>query len=546
MSAGAKKADYLVIGSGIAGLTFALEAASSGSVIVVTKKEIAESNTNYAQGGIASVLSAVDSFESHIEDTLRAGGGLNDRAAVELLARSGPAAVEWLCSAGAEFNRAADGARFELGREGGHSHRRIAHARDKTGFEIERALVEAVRARRAIEVYENHIAVNLISTDSIGADEPVNRALGCYVLDKENSRLETILARVTVIATGGAGKVFLYTSNPDIASGDGIALAYRIGALIENMEFVQFHPTCLYHPLAKSFLISEAVRGEGAELTLLDGTSFMKGYHELGSLAPRDVVALAIDREMKRAGSEYLYLDTTRIKGDFFKDRFPTIYQTCLSFGYDPTKEPLPIAPAAHYLCGGIKIDLAARSSIGSLYAIGECACSGAHGANRLASNSLLEAVVFARLAARSAKESLERDSRRLESLSSKIKPWDPGAAVDDDEMVALAHMWDETRRLMWNYVGVARSDKRLARAKNRLKNLKREVDDYYWRVTIGSDLVELRALIDCAALITESAIRRKESRGLHFNIDYPERSDADSARSTLLTKKIMSAAGWP
>jgi L-aspartate oxidase len=536
--------DFLVIGSGVAGLTFALKAAAHGRVALITKKELAESNTNYAQGGIAAVLADDDSYDLHKRDTLTAGAGLCDEKAVTTLVENGPAAIAQLIDFGVRFSAGEAGTGLDLGREGGHSKRRIAHAQDLTGAEIERALVASVRNHPAIDVYENHIGVNLITraklNDAIEAGSDQDACIGAYVLDIERGVIEVFSAKATLLASGGAGKVFLYTSNPDIASGDGVAMAYRVGAKIADMEFMQFHPTCLYHPLAKSFLVSEAVRGEGAILKRADGSTFMENYHALASLAPRDVVARAIDREMKRKGDEFVYLDTTVIDPLFFEKRFPKIFATCLRFGYDPRTQMLPVAPAAHYLCGGVATDLSAQTSIPGLFAAGECACTGVHGANRLASNSLLEAVVFADRGAAAAVDWVTQAAPPTEA----IDEWDPGAAVEEDENVVIHHLWDEVRRLMWNYVGIARTTKRLQRAKNRLINIRREIDEYYWRVVVTSDLIELRNLVTCATLIVECAMRRKESRGLHYTLDYPER-DERYRRDTVVTKRDMVERGW-
>ncbi|MFW2331348.1 MAG: L-aspartate oxidase [Nitrospinota bacterium] len=537
--------DILIIGSGIAGLTFALHSGSDKRVTIVTKRSATDSNTAYAQGGIAAVLGDNDSVESHRADTILAGSNLSDEEAVDILVNDSKRVINWLEELNVTFATTKRG-KYDLGQEGGHTYRRVAHTNDQTGLEIVTAALNMARSRSNIKILEDHIAINLISRATIDnkvkAGTVDDKVLGVYLLETKNNKILAISAKVTVIATGGAGKVFFYTSNPDVASGDGISLAYRASALIANMEFVQFHPTCLYHPLAKSFLISEATRGEKAELLTADGRAFMQNYHKLGSLAPRDVVARAIDQQMKKDGSDYVLLDTTRIDPDYFKRRFPSIYSTCRRYGYDPTKEPINVAPAAHYICGGIKTNLHAQSSLANLFAVGEAASTGVHGANRLASNSLLEAIVFAKRGAIKADELLENAS--FESFT--IPRWNKGSAADDDEKVVIQYMWDEVRRLTWNYLGIARTNKRLYRAKRRLINLKEEVNKYYWQFTLTSDAVELRNLVDCASIMVESALARRESVGLHYNLDYPYRLDEESAtKTTIVSKESMQANGW-
>ncbi len=510
--------DILVLGSGVAGLSFALKASAYGSVSIVTKKEKAESNTNYAQGGIACVLTETDSFESHVSDTLRAGDWLCDEKVVREIVREGPERVRELAELGVNFSRAEDGS-FHLGREGGHSRRRVIHAEDLTGRAVETALLSAVANNSNITVYEDQLAVNLV----VGWKE--NKCFGAYILDKETGRIIPYSAKITVLATGGAGHVYLHTTNPDIATGDGVAMAYRAGAQIANMEFIQFHPTSLYHPLANSVLISEAVRGEGAVLIDKRGRAFMDKYHELKSLAPRDVVARAIDNEMKKSGDECVYLDarpeTTHKPRGFTKSRFPNIYEKCFSFGIDMEKEPLPVVPAAHYSCGGVKTNIRGESSIRNLFAVGEVACTGLHGANRLASNSILEALVVGNKAAHKAGEILEE-----EKVFRAIEPWNPGDARDSDETVVVVHNLKEIRHLMWDYVGIVRSDKRLSRAKRRITNLNEEIKQYYWDFILTPELLELRNIATVAELIIDSAISRKESRGLHYSLDHPGKSD--------------------
>jgi L-aspartate oxidase len=525
------QADFLVIGSGLAGLTFALRAARHGSVLLLSKDRLPESATNYAQGGIASVWSPEDSFEAHVEDTLVAGAGLCHRSVVELVVREGPDRIRELIALGTHFSRrdSREDPEYDLGREGGHSHRRILHASDATGREIMRALTVAARAEPNIRILERHLAIDLL-TD--GEQRPTAQAVSCwgaYLLDRDTGTVHTATARAALLATGGAGKVYLYTSNPDIATGDGIAMASRAGVPIANMEFIQFHPTCLFHPSAKSFLISEALRGEGAILRRPDGTPFMAAYHPDAELAPRDIVARAIDNEMKVHGFDHVYLDISTQPRDFLLQRFPTIYERCLSFGVDLTREPIPVVPAAHYCCGGALTTADGATNIRRLYAAGEVAMTGLHGANRLASNSLLEALVLGHRAATHAISLVTADRAAPPS----VPPWNPGSATDSDESVVVTQNWDEIRRFMWNYVGIVRSNRRLARALHRIRALQEEIQQYYWDFTVTGDLIELRNLALVAELIIESAIKRKESRGLHYTIDYPRQAAA--ARDTII-----------
>ncbi len=543
--------DFLVIGSGVAGLSFALEAAAHGDVIVATKRSREESNTKYAQGGIAAVLDASDSFEAHVRDTMIAGAGLNHLRAVELTVKDAPARIAMLRKAGAQFDRASIGVHadesspslgskeehdLDLHLEGGHSARRIVHAGDMTGKEVERALVEAVSANPKIRILEEHMAIDLITLAKYGGPEV---CAGAYVLDIAQGRVETILARSTILATGGAGKVYLYTTNPDVATGDGIAMAFRAGAEVANMEFYQFHPTCLFHPKAKDFLISEALRGEGAILKRLDGMPFMKELDPRAELAPRDIVARAIDLEMKRSGAEHVLLDITHKDPTFIKEHFPGIYAQCMRYGIDITREPIPVVPAAHYLCGGITTDLEGRTTIPGLWAIGECAHTGLHGANRLASNSLLEGMVFAHRAAIALAE-IDRSKPWPH-----VPDWDVGEAVPSDEAVVITQNWDELRRLMWNYVGIVRSDKRLRRAARRIALLQEEIAEYYWKYFVTRDLLELRNIATVAQLIVECAIARRESRGLHFTIDHAE-TDPKMARDMVIKRGVPAHLGQP
>jgi L-aspartate oxidase len=511
--------DYLVLGSGVAGLSFALTAARHGEVTVVTKRDRDDSATNWAQGGVSAVLSAEDSFERHAADTQEAGAGLCHGVVVDRCVQEAPDAIRWLIDLGAEFTRAEDGS-LDLGREGGHTARRVVHARDITGREIQRVLAEAVRAHPNIRVLDWHMGVDLITLSKFGGPD---YCAGAYVLNERNGTIDTVLARATILATGGAGKVYLYTTNPDVASGDGVAMAYRAGAEVANMEFYQFHPTCLFHPRAKNFLISEALRGEGAVLRLSDGDAFMQRHHEMADLAPRDVVARAIDYEMKRTGSESVLLDFTHKSGEFIRGRFPGIHEQCLKYGVDMTREPIPVVPAAHYMCGGVTSDLHGRTSLPGLWAIGETACTGLHGANRLASNSLLEGLVFGRAAARR----LEQDRAGGKGPIPSVPDWQIGSAVPSDEAVVVTQNWDELRRLMWNYVGIVRSTARLRRASARVALLEQEIREYYWKHLVNRDLLELRNIATVAELIISSAASRHESRGLHYTIDHPKADDS-------------------
>ncbi|MEN6623187.1 MAG: L-aspartate oxidase [Smithella sp.] len=525
------KTDFLILGSGIAGLSLAIKASALGSVAIVTKKEKTESNTNYAQGGIAAVTDKTDSFEEHVNDTLTSGAGLCKEEVVEFIVREAPDRIAELIEWGVQFTkREISPYPYDLGREGGHSHRRILHAKDLTGQEIERALHEKVEGLPNVQIYENYIGIDLI-IEKTDTGKPLS-CLGAYVLDINKNEIHTYRAKYTILATGGAGKVYLITTNPDIATGDGIAMEYRAGAQISNMEFIQFHPTCLYHPEAKAFLISEAVRGEGGILKLKNGTPFMDKYHPLKSLAPRDIVAKAIDSEIKKSGDEYVLLDITHRDHDFLVKRFPNIYNKCLEYGIDISKDPIPVVPAAHYICGGVTVNAYGETSIPQLFACGEVSCTGLHGANRLASNSLLEAVVYSHRVCTRIAESFA-DAKESEKL---IAPWDSSRTSESDDSVVVTNNWDEIRRCMWNYVGIVRSDKRLERALRRIDLIQGEIDDYYWNYKLTKDLIELRNITVVARLIVLSAISRKESRGLHYNVDYPETKD-ELRKDTIIVK---------
>jgi len=532
------KTDYLVVGSGIAGLSFALHASESGTVAIVTKKERMETSTNYAQGGIASVLDMNDSFDMHIKDTLKSGDGLCNKKVVDIVVKNGPDRIKELIDIGVNFSHnPEDPGHLDLGMEGGHSRRRIVHTKDRTGREVERALLEKVRENKNITVYDDHMAIDLITKSKLIkrgliSSESRESCWGAYVLDVERGGVITFQARITVLSTGGAGKVYLYTSNPDIATGDGVAMGYRAGVNVADMEFVQFHPTCLYHPMAKNFLISEAVRGEGGILIDSKGNRFMEKYHPLKDLAFRDIVARSIYLELKKSGEECVYLDITHKSPDFIRERFPNIYENCMNYQIDITKQPIPVVPAAHYMCGGLLTDENGATNIRNLDAIGEVACTGLHGANRLASNSLLEALVFAKRAAdRSGKELIEGMSAHI----SKAPEWDPGSATDSEEMIVVSHNWDEIRRTMWNYVGIVRTNKRLARARTRIENIQSEIKEYYWDFIVTRDLLELRNIALVAELIITCATMRKESRGLHYNLDYLDRDDEHWQRDTVI-----------
>ncbi|HSS29264.1 MAG TPA: L-aspartate oxidase, partial [Usitatibacter sp.] len=498
-------------------MSAALRLAEKGRVALVTKHELLDGASSWAQGGIAAVLDGSDSVEDHVRDTLVAGAGLCHEDAVRFVVERGRRSVEWLVAQGVPFTRD-DGNQEELHltREGGHSHRRIAHAADATGSAVQKTLVQQVRHHPNIEVLEWHIGVDVVtSRRHLGDVLGPNRAWGAYVLDIRTGRVETLGARHTVLATGGAGKVYLYTTNPDTSTGDGIAMGWRAGAAVANMEFIQFHPTCLYHPLAKSFLISEAVRGEGGVLRLPDGERFMPRHDPRAELAPRDIVARAIDFEIKKHGIDCVYLDITDKGADFIKAHFPTIYARCLEFGIDMTKEPIPVVPAAHYTCGGVVTDLRGRTGVEGLYALGEVACTGLHGANRLASNSLLECLVFSEAAV---DDMLESQAAAVPALP----VWDESRVTDADEEVVVSHNWDELRRTMWNYVGIVRTTKRLERARHRIRLLQDEIQEFYANFRVSNDLIELRNLVLTAELIVRSALARRESRGLHYSLDYP------------------------
>jgi len=520
------ESDVLIIGSGAAGLSLALRLADDYRISLISKGPLREGSTLYAQGGIAAVLGDDDSIESHVQDTLNAGAGLCDPEVVRFTVEHGAENIHWLLEQGIRFTT--EDGQFHLTREGGHAHRRIVHASDATGRALETTLEQQVRAHPNIRCDENHIAVDLITRRKLG--HPDQGCVGAYVLDRDRNEIQVYRARQVVLATGGASKVYLYTSNPDTSTGDGIAMAWRAGARVANMEFNQFHPTCLYHPKAKSFLITEAIRGEGGHLLLPDGSRFMPRFDPRAELAPRDIVARAIDHEMKRLGAECVYLDISHKPADFIQQHFPNVYRKVLEFGYDMTKEPIPVVPAAHYTCGGIVTDIHGRTDLPGLYAIGECAFTGLHGANRMASNSLLECLVFAQAASEDI-----RARGRAGPLDIPIPEWDASQVTDSDEEVVVSHNWDELRRFMWDYVGIVRTNKRLQRAAHRARLLLEEIQEYYSDFVITSDLLELRNLALVADLIIQSAIRRKESRGLHYTLDYPEPDDSQPPRNTLL-----------
>ena len=511
--------DVLIIGSGAAGLSLALRLRSDISVAVISKRELREGNTLYAQGGISAVLDAADSVESHVQDTLIAGAGLCDADIVRLVVERGPENIRWLLREGVQFTRDEqfqDSDGYHLTREGGHTHRRVVHAADATGRAVEDTLEARVRARGNIPVFEHYTAIDLINAARFDSDQ--NRCVGAYILDSRDGEVATFLARFVIIAAGGASKVYLYTSNPDVATGDGIAMAWRGGCRVANMEFIQFHPTCLYHPKAKSFLVTEALRGEGARLRLPNGDRFMPHFDERAELAPRDIVARAIDHEMKRIGSKYVLLDISHRDNDFIRSHFPTIYARCLELGIDMTKEPIPVVPAAHYTCGGVLTDVRARTDVPGLYAIGETAYTGLHGANRMASNSLLECLVFGELAAADIEAKMTDWPSPME-----VPAWDASRVTETDEEVVISHNWEELRRFMWDYVGIVRTNKRLQRAKRRIDLLRQEIIENYSDFRVDNDLLELRNLVEVADLIVQSAQRRRESRGLHYTLDFPQ-----------------------
>jgi len=527
--------DVIIIGSGAAGLNTALRLSGHGRVAVLSKGALEHSNTYFAQGGIAAVLDQTDTVDAHVQDTIAAGGGLCDEDAVRFIAENGRRVIDRLVDLGVSFSqeRTAEGVMIpHLTREGGHSHRRVVHAADATGKAVETTLIDRVREMPSIDLFEYHNAIDLIRENS-DTDHP-GRVIGAYVLDINNGQVKALRARVVVLATGGASKVYLYTSNPDGSTGDGIAMAWRTGCRVANMEFTQFHPTCLYHPEAKSFLISEAVRGEGGHLLLPDGSRFMDRFSTQKELAPRDVVARAIDFEMKRLGAECLYLDISHREADFITEHFPSIFKKCLEFGFDMRKEPIPIVPAAHYTCGGVITDLSANTDIENLYAIGEAAFTGLHGANRMASNSLLECLVMSDAATQDILQKLPD----IPAVP-RIKPWDESWVTEPDEEVVVAHNWDELRRFMWDYVGIVRTTKRLERAQHRVDLLLREIAEYYGNFRITNDLLELRNLSVVAQLIIRSAMERKESRGLHYTLDYREPNN-DQLKNTVLQPDII------
>ena len=513
------RCDVLIIGSGLAGLTSALKLADHKKVLIVSKREISDSSSQWAQGGVAAVMSVDDSIESHVKDTELVGGGLTDPKVATFVASHGKEAIQWLTDLNVPFSRDEETRQFHLTKEGGHSHRRVVHAKDATGQAIQKILSEKVKAHPNITMLENHIAVDLITEKKSLKVEKIksNRCLGAYVLNNKTGKVITVASQETILAAGGVSKVYLYTTNPDVSTGDGVAMAWRAGCRVANMEFIQFHPTCLYHPKAKSFLISEIVRGEGGLLKLPDGSRFMDDYDERGELASRDIVARAIDFEMKKRGIDCVYLDISHKSPDFIKSQFPTIYARCLELGIDITREWIPVVPAAHYSCGGVMTNLSGQTDLASLYAIGETAYTGLHGANRLASNSLLECLVFGDAVAKHILHS------KVDTSTFDLPHWDESRVTDADEEILITHTWNELRRFMWNYVGIVRTNKRLSRALHRIHMLRDEVHEFYTNFKVSHNLIELRNLLQVAELIVESAISRHESRGLHFSRDYPK-----------------------
>ena len=524
------RCDVLIIGSGLAGLTSALKLATQKKVLIVSKRELSDSSSQWAQGGVAAVMSDEDSIESHVKDTEYVGGGLTDPKVATFVASKGKEAIQWLNDLHVPFSRDETTHQFHLTKEGGHSHRRVVHAKDATGKAIQATLSEKVKAHPNITILENHIAVDLITEKKSLKVEKIksNRCLGAYVLNNKTGKVITVASQETILAAGGVSKVYLYTTNPDVSTGDGVAMAWRAGCRVANMEFIQFHPTCLYHPKAKSFLISEIVRGEGGLLKLPDGSRFMDEYDARGELASRDIVARAIDFEMKKRGIDCVYLDISHKSPDFIKSQFPTIYARCLELGIDITKEWIPVVPAAHYSCGGVMTNLSGQTDLAHLYAIGETAYTGLHGANRLASNSLLECLVFGDAVAKYIIHS------KIESPNFDLPHWDESRVTDADEEILITHTWNELRRFMWNYVGIVRTNKRLSRALHRIHMLRDEVHEFYTNFKVSHNLIELRNLLQVAELIVESAIARHESRGLHFSRDYPKQLKV--AKPTILT----------
>ena len=534
--------DLLIIGSGAAGLSLALRLADSARVVVLAKGPLSEGSTYYAQGGVSAVLDAGDSVESHVQDTLVAGAGLCHVDAVRLTVAHGREVIEWLSARGVPFTRDPNterGADYHLTREGGHSHRRVAHVADATGRAIQTTLEARAREHPNITLLDHYIAVDLITRCKLGLEG--NRCLGAYVLDRRSGRVDALAARFVMLATGGASRVYLYSSNPDGSTGDGIAMAWRVGCRVANLEFMQFHPTCLYHPQAKNFLISEAVRGEGGYLLLPDGSRFMRNFDVRMELAPRDIVARAIDHEMKRLGAECVYLDISHKPAAFIQEHFPNIYAKCLEYGFDMTRQPIPVVPAAHYTCGGVLTDLRARTDVEGLYAVGEVAFTGLHGANRMASNSLLECLVFAAAAADDIQPRLARAPE-----PPPLPAWDESRVTDSDEEVVVSHNWAELRQFMWDYVGIVRTDKRLQRAQHRVELLLREISEYYGNFRISGNLIELRNLAQVAELIIRCALARKESRGLHYTLDYPQANESAPIRDTVLAPVNFAGAEAP